>query len=111
MLFRWKDTEGTRRRVDILFTDVRFVETGCIVDSITIEQIDTQTIASKLENLGEAREPGLVTYRILSKSFLGYVVCGKVYWHEDEKALHEPSAIYKPGLLMKHLAQNGYSPE
>ncbi|HZM03652.1 MAG TPA: hypothetical protein VFC44_11635 [Candidatus Saccharimonadales bacterium] len=75
-----------------------------LFDSIKIDEMDAKDAAVSMASYAKLAEPGLRWFRIISKSWDGYVYASTVHSHEDDGERNGPSAIYEPGLILVSLA-------
>jgi len=102
---------GGPTRVDVLFTDVHFIQICAFFDSLSVETIkDISSLGLPISICKATADSTLKTFKIQSADWTGYVVAGAMHVHEDEEDFARPSKIFKPGPLMRSLAAAGYSP-
>jgi len=76
MLLRSRKTPDNPTRMDVLFQDVRAIESRMWFEGIRIEESDLQAIAEFQSNPCELIEPGLRVYLLRGSNWSGYVLAG-----------------------------------
>jgi len=80
-----KSNETPATRVDILFQDVRAMETRAQFKGIRIEEVDDpQFLDGQRSKPVEMIEPGNKTYALVSAGWRGFIVGGIVRFKEDD---------------------------
>jgi len=89
-----KSNETPATRVDILFQDVRAMETRAQFKGIRIEEVDDpQFLDGQRSNPAEMIEPGNKIYALVSAGWRGFIVGGIVRFKEDDGELFGQSAL------------------
>ena len=109
LLLRRNRTDACKQRVDIRFNDVWSLQIAAWAESIRVEQLPWSKADLSIPLIPDSEKLGLRLFRITTQHWTGWIVAGCVSYHIDEGAIGDPSSIYKPGPLMKKLAQNGYA--
>lgn len=89
-----KSNETPATRVDILFQDVRAIETRARFKGIRIEEVDDpHFLDGQRSNPAEMIEAGNRIYALVSAGWRGFIVGGIVRFKEDDGELFGQSAL------------------
>lgn len=89
-----KSNENPATRVDILFRDVRAIETRKWFKGIKIEEVDDpRFLDGQASNPADMIEHGNRIYALTSAEWKGFVVAGIVTFTEDNGELFGPSSL------------------
>jgi hypothetical protein len=89
LLLRSSKTSVLKTRIDVLFKDVAVLHLPKHLDGLTItEEKDEKAFPAQLTSkMLRSRK----VFVVRTSAFIGYVVAGAVFWHEDELEIEEPS--------------------
>jgi len=94
LLFRSAKSLKHATRLDVLFQDVRALETRASLNELLVKEIgpaeSSKTFSSKPS---EVMEKGHKLYILKCKDWTGFVVGGVVSYHEDNGEFFEKSAL------------------
>ena len=99
LLFRSGKTSAYPTRLDILFTDVRVIETRLKFEGISISEVPSSFLEGLPSKPTEMIQPGHRCFVLSGIGWQGFLVAGSVFFHEDDKNFFEPSH-FDPGLFV-----------
>ena len=86
LLLRSQKTSESQGRIDILFTDVRYIDLPTTIPQLFVEE-------RPLDSSEVSYEPGLKRYSVSWNSGGGQIVAGSVSWCKDEHEYAAPSSL------------------
>ncbi len=93
LLFRSGKTSIQPTRIDILFQDVRAIETRAWFDGIKIEEAGIEFLLNRNSSPIALMEPGNKVYRLVGVGWEGFVLAGILSFCEDEEDFFSSSKL------------------
>lgn len=84
LLLRSTKSKELPTRVDVLFKDVAALALPTLFDGLSISEATADEARNLNMPLGNKEIDGRKVLLVRGSNFLGYVVAGYLYWHEDE---------------------------
>jgi len=99
LLLRSAKSPNCPTRIDVLFKDVRAFELRTFLSGLSIAEGDSTQVRDRASKPLDAMEDGHKVYVLKSEDWVGYVVGGAVFWHEDQGEFAQPS-VYMPEVTL-----------
>lgn len=96
LLFRANRTNTDPTVIDVLFTDVRSMDTRAWSNGLTIERIEIEVLRGYLSNPAAMIESGLFAYRVTGIGWQGYVIAANLRFKEGASAPRTPAGLLDP---------------
>src|SRR6266850_5675976 len=93
LLLRSPKIPSLPTRIDILFKDVRAMELRTRITGLSIEEAQPGDIMDRGTKLVDTMEKGHKVYLIKTQDWIGCLIAGAVFWHEDQGEYGQPSAL------------------
>lgn len=91
LLLRSPKTGSLSTRVDVLFKNVAAIQIPTLFDNLTITEATKDETIALHPQLGSWAFEERKVFIINGAGFLGYVVAGAWFWHEDGLEYNDPS--------------------
>jgi hypothetical protein len=91
LLLRSNKSSELPTRIDVLFKDVAALELPTLFDGLSITETTAEEAQSLNVQLGSWSDHGRKVFLLSGTNFVGYVIAGAVFWHEDEGSHYDES--------------------
>jgi hypothetical protein len=106
VLFRSLQTQADNKKVEILFTNVKYICTPCVFEGFNLQEVSQDAVPDVIGDQVFVPQASHRFFRLFGEGWSGLVVAGNIDWIEDESDFHEDSKLlvapYVGGVYAKY---------
>jgi hypothetical protein len=113
MLFRSLYCESDKKKIEIIFYNVKYVSVPCVFEELNLKEISKKEALDFFDIHEKFLWDDSRFFRFIGNDWMGFIVAGNIDWIEDKSSYHEDSKLltlpYAGGRASEYRLMAGFS--